>query len=128
MLGMLVRRRSKTINTFAGFKKTGHFHTIMMLEFTSTFQKDTLHLCSSCEQEQGIDQSPLKDLGWKLSHGLCRRHSRKFLQMAGLSPDKIDASMEKLSKNKSPIADLFAPENQILTNWLKNPTRGPKTD
>lgn len=97
-----------------------------MADFSDTFINNTIRLCASCCQEQGIDTAAKKhveSLGWMITDSLCIRHFKRTFKLAGFSDEKID-KMVKDSQEKSknpPIRDLSENENKILVDWLKEP-------
>jgi len=98
-----------------------------MPNFSDTFIGNKIRLCASCCQEQRIDvpmKKHIESLGWMISDGLCVRHFKKTFKTAGFDDDRIQKMVDDKLKNtdNKPPRDLSESENQLLVEWLKNPT------
>lgn len=89
-----------------------------MADFSNQFnnQEGIVTICDNCQKEKNIDGKKIEDLGWKISHGRCPRHTKRYFAMAGLASDKVKELAEK-----STIKDLSVPENKPLLDWFLNP-------
>jgi hypothetical protein len=91
-----------------------------MEDFSNQFGEGNLvTICADCQKQQHIDLSKISDQGWKPSHGVCPRHFRRTMAMAGIPLEKIKAMKQPDTR------DLSQPENKPLLDWFLNPPHAP---
>lgn len=89
--------------------------------------RNVIRICRICEVCVGIDQTPLLQKGWDVSHGLCDRHLVQTLRTAKIPQSEVYFLMTKAiqtrhSKGVFVTRDLEHKASTELINWLKSPT------